>query len=106
ITTNLKDESRSASPSRSHTRLRSAMVAGEIALALFLLVGTGLLFRGISRIESQDLGFQTDHLLTAGVSLDSARYPDASRYARFVRDLIARVQQLPGAESVATSSDL
>ena len=47
ITTNLKDESRNASPSPSHSRVRTLMVAGEIALALFLLVGTGLLIRGI-----------------------------------------------------------
>jgi putative ABC transport system permease protein len=57
ITTNLKDESRSASLSRSPSRLRSIMVTCEIALALFMLVGTGLLFRGIFMVEHQSLGF-------------------------------------------------
>jgi len=79
ITTNLKDAGRAASPSLSHSRLRTVMVTGEIALALFLLVGTGLLFRGLFLIEHQNLGFQADHLLTAGVTLDNARYKDASR---------------------------
>jgi putative ABC transport system permease protein len=106
VTTNLKDESRTASAGRSHTRLRTAMVTGEIALALFLLVGTSLLFVGIFRIEHQNLGFQADHLLTAGITLDDARYNDVSRRRSFVRDLIPRLQQIPGAQAVAVASDL
>jgi putative ABC transport system permease protein len=106
INTNLKNESRAASPSRSHTRLRSVMVTGEIALALFLLIGTGLLLRGISQIEQQNLGFHPDHLLTAAVSLDAAHYKDASQQSLFVRDILPRLQQLPGAQAVAAASDL
>ncbi len=106
INTNLKDESRAALPSRSHSRLRSVMVTGEIALALFLLVGTGLLIRGISLIERQNLGFRPDHLLTASVTLDSARYKDARQQALFVRDVIPRLQHIPGAQAVAAASDL
>lgn len=106
ITTNLKDEGRAASASRSHTRLRAVMVTGEIALALFLLVGTALLFHGIAMIEHQSLGFQAEHVLTAGVTLDNARYKDASHQTLFVRDLISRLQQLPGVDAVAVVSDL
>ena len=106
INTNLKDESRATSPSQSQKRLRTLMVAGEIALALFLLLGTGLLFRGIFLIEHQNLGFQADHLLTAGVTLDDARYKDASQRTLFVRDLLARLQHIPSAEAVAIASDL
>lgn len=106
ITTNLRDESRSASASRSRSRLRSVMVTGEIAVALFMLVGTGLLFRGIFVVEHQNLGFNPDHILTAGVTLDSARYDNDSRQINFVRDLIPRLQQLPGAEAAAVTSDL
>ncbi len=106
INTNLKVESRAASPGRSQSRLRTVLVSGEIALALFLLVGTGLLFRGISLIEHQNLGFRADHILTASVTLDNARYKDASQQARFVQDLAPRLQQIPGAEAVALASDL
>ena len=106
ITTNLKAESRAASPSRSHTRLRTIMVTGEIALALFLLTGSGLLFRGIYAIDHQNLGFETDRLLTASVALDKARYKGGSEQTAFVRELISRLQGLPGAESVAAASDL
>ncbi len=106
INTNLKDESRAASPSRSHSRLRTVMVTGEVALALFLLIGTGLLIRGIFLIEHQNLGFQADHLLTASVTLDSARYKDASQQALFVREIIPRLRDIPGAEVIAVTSDL
>ena len=106
VNASLKDESRAASPSRSHSRLRTVMVTGEVALALFLLVGTGLLIRGIFLIEHQNLGFHADHLLTASVTLDSARYKDASQQALFVRDILPRLQHIPGAEAVAVASDL
>src|SRR6202030_3280514 len=80
INTILKAESRAASAGRSHSRLRTVLVTGEIALALFLLVGTGLLIRGLYVIEHQNLGFQPDHLLTAAVTLDRARYKDAAAH--------------------------
>ena len=106
VTTNLKDESRSASAGRSHSRLRMVLVTGEIAFALFLLVGTGLLFTFIYQLEHQNLGFQSQHLLTAGVTLDDARYTDAPHRVAFVRDVLSRLLQLPGAESAAVTSDL
>jgi len=106
INTNLKEESRATSPSRSHSRLRTVMVTGELALALFLLIGTGLLIRGLFLIEHQNLGFQADHLLTASVTLDSARYKDASQQALFVRDILPRLQHIPGTEAVAVTSNL
>lgn len=106
ITASLKDEGRSASAGRSHTRLRTVLVTGEIALALFLLVGTGLLFASIFRLEHQYLGFRSERLLTAGITLDEARYKDADHRAAFVRDLLPRLQQIPGADSVAAASDL
>ena len=58
VNSGLKDESRAASAGRSRSRLRTLLVTSEIAVALFLLIGTGLLLRGIFKIEHQDLGFQ------------------------------------------------
>ena len=106
MNTNLKNESRAATAGRSQNRMRTVMVTGEIALALFLLVGTGLLIRGLSVIHRQSLGFRPDHLLTAGVTLDEAQYKDAFRQAAFVRDVLFRLQQISGAEAVAATSDL
>ena len=106
VNTNLKEEGRAASTGRSHSRMRTVMVTGEIALALFLLVGTGLLIRGLSVMHNQSLGFLPDHLLTAGVTLDSAQYKDALLQAAFVRNVMIQLQQIPGAEAVAATSDL
>jgi len=106
INTSLKDGSRAASAGRSQSRLRTVLVAGEIALALFLLIGTGLLIRGIFLIEHQDLGFRAEKLLTADVRLDLATYKDATTQSQFVRDVVARLQEIPGVEAIAVASDL
>jgi putative ABC transport system permease protein len=86
--------------------VRSVLVTGEIALALLLLVGTGLLFVSIFKLHHQNLGFQSERLLTAGVKLDVAKYKDGDRQVAFVRDLLPRLQQIPGAEAVSVTSDL
>jgi predicted permease len=106
INTVLKAEGRAASAGRSHSRLRTVLVTGEIALAMFLLIGTGLLIRGLYVVEHQNLGFKPEHLLTAGVTLDSARYKDAPQQASFVQEIIPRLQHIPGAGIVAVTSDL
>ena len=106
VNTNLKDESRTASSGGAHTRLRTVVITGEIAVALFLLIGTGLLIRALFVIEHQDPGFRDDHLLTARVTLDSAQYKDASAQARFVRELLPQIQNIQGVENVAATSDL
>jgi putative ABC transport system permease protein len=82
------------------------MVTGEVALALFLLVGTGLLMRGLFVVEHQNLGFRPDRLLTASLNLDKARYQDAARQTAFVLDMLLRLKQLPAAEGAAVSSNL
>jgi putative ABC transport system permease protein len=106
LNTTLKDEGRGTSGGRTRSRLRHVLVTAEIALALFLLVGTGLLIRGISLIEHQNLGFRAEHLLTAGITLDAARYKDAPQQKLFLQDLIPQLENLPGVDAVAASSDL
>src|SRR6516165_5618135 len=106
ITTNLKEDGRAASRGRSQTRFRTVMVMFEIALAMFLLVGSGLLFHGIYLINRQYLGFQAEHLLTARVALDKTRYPDAARRTAFLQESILRLKELTGVLQVAATSDL
>jgi putative ABC transport system permease protein len=106
VNTNLKDESRATSAGRSHGRLRAVMVTCEIALAMFLLTGTALLLRSISVIEAQNLGFHADGLLTASISLDESKYGGNVKRNEFVREVIRRVAAMPGATSVAVTSDL
>jgi predicted permease len=106
ICSNLKDESRAASAGASQSRLRKLLVTAEFAVALLLLVGTGLLLHAILSITHQSPGFQAENLLTAGVTLDKARYNDASQQALFVQNLMARLRQVPGTTVAAAISDL
>ena len=105
ISTDLKNEGRAATAGRGRNRLRAVLVGAEIAMALFLLVGTGLLIRGIYSLEHQRLGFRTDHLLTAGLVLD-LRYPDAAAHERFVRELLGRLHEIADVESAAVTLNL
>ena len=87
------------------TRPASADPAA-IALALFLRIGSALLIRGVYLLDHQPLGFNRDHILTAGLVLDKERYSDATRQAQFVRDLVHLLNQLPAAQGAAITSDL
>jgi len=78
-------------------RLRSALVVSEVALALILLIGTGLMLRSFVRLQTVDPGFKPDHLLTMEISLPEARYPDPQK-ATFFTQLLERVRTLPGVE--------
>jgi predicted permease len=106
IRADLSSESRTASSSRSHARLRAVLVGGEIALAFVLLIGSGLLIRGVYLLDHQPLGFRHDRLLTAGVVLDKARYSDPARQIKFVDSLLPALGRMPGVENAAISSDL
>ncbi len=106
VNSSLKDETRTASATHSHTRLRSTLVTAEIAMALLLMSGTGLLLQAVLNNQRADYGFQKDHMLTAAVALDHARYPDTAQQRRFLEELLPRLQQLPGVEAVAAVSDL
>lgn len=106
VNSSLKDETRAASPGRSHTRLRTTLVTLQIAMALLLLIGTGLLLQAVLEEYRADLGFQKDHLLTAGITLDQARYKDVSQQRRFVEELLPHLQQIPGTKAVAAVSAL
>jgi predicted permease len=106
ISTDLRSEGRAATAGRSHSRLRAVLVSGEFALALFLLIGSTLLIRGIYVLEHQYLGFRQDHLLTAGVALDHARYGEASQQVQFVRSLVPSLRKIPGVEDAAIVSEL
>ena len=106
LNTDLKNESRGATAGRGRNRMRVLLVGGQVAVALFLLIGTCLLIRGIYVLDNQDLGFVHDHLLTAGAVLDQSRYPDASKQDEFVRSALTQLQSVPGVESAAVASDL
>jgi putative ABC transport system permease protein len=87
-------------------RLRNLLVVGEVALSLTLLVGAGLLIRTFFALRQVTLGFEPDHVLTMAIPLPDGRYAKAGQKARFFRDLMARVEALPGVVSAAETSSL
>jgi predicted permease len=102
----LQGESRGASAGREHRRLRSGLVVTELALAVTLMIGAGLLIKSLWRLQQVDPGFRAGGVLKAEYQLPASRYPrDFSRFpdwpeARaFTRELGSRVEALPGVEA-------
>ena len=102
----LKEGGRTGSGGPIHTHLRSVLVVAELAVALVLLIASGLLLRSFEKMRSVNPGFRTDHLLTASYSLPSERYSTQAAIDAFHASLQERLGQLPGVEAVGTTSML
>jgi putative ABC transport system permease protein len=81
-------------------------VAAQLALAVVLLVGAGLLVRSFMRVAGLDLGFSAPQVLTAMINLSPARYGDAGRQIAFTDEVLRRVQALPGVQSAGVSQSI
>lgn len=95
----LSDGTRGGSSGGARRGVRHALVVGEVALALMLLVGAGLLIRSLSLLVTTDPGFAVDRVLTSQVSLPRAKYPDGEQVT-FYRQLMERLAALPGVSAV------
>ena len=101
----LKDGGRSGSAARSK-RTRSAFVIVEVALALVLLVGAGLLVRSFVRLLDVDPGFQPQQTVTMRVAIPGARYPQPALREQFFDRLLDRIKVLPGVEAAGATSSI
>ena len=97
---------RGASAGRRQVRTRNALVVCQIALALVLLVGAGLLLRSFDRLRGVALGVQAENVVAFEVNLPTARYDDPERRARFHRDLQERLAILPFVRTIGAVSRL
>ncbi len=104
LTDSLKEGGRSGSGSRGN-RMRGAFVVVEVALALVLLVGAGLLLRSFMRLLDQRPGFDSTRIVTMRLSLPGARY-DAGQRSQFLTRFFQQVDALPGVESSGAISFL
>ena len=91
----LHDEGRQTTTGPGARRLRRVLVVAQVAFALALLVGAGLLFVSFKRVLSIDAGFRSDGVLTASVSLPELRYRTPADARRFIDEALARVRALP-----------
>ena len=96
-------EARVGTSRRTHT-VRGALVVAEFALALPLLLGTGLLLTSFLRLRQVDPGYDPSGVASVSLSLPAARYPDAAAALRFWRQAEARVREVPGVTAVGLAS--
>jgi putative ABC transport system permease protein len=102
----LKEGSQSLAGSRGRLRIRNGLVVCEIALALVLLVGAGLMIKSFARLMSVDSGLNPTGVLTAQISLPSARYSTPEQERAFFRQLLERIEALPGVQHAGITSFL
>jgi putative ABC transport system permease protein len=101
----LREGGKSSSASSRGGRARSFLVAAEIALALVLLVGAGLMVKGFWRIFDVFEGADPNRILTLQTPLPESKYQDPQKVAEFYRQVIARMEALPGVEAVSAASN-
>ena len=106
INSMLKEGGRGAVGGRRGRRLSAFLVIGEMALAVVLLAGAGVMIRSVLTIATSDLGVKTTNVLTGLVGLPRGRYPNAQAQISVVRQLTERLKALPGVESVAIATAL
>jgi putative ABC transport system permease protein len=97
----LRETSASVSESRRLLAWRGVLLAVQVASAVTLALGAGLLIRSVALLGAVNLGFETDRVVTMSIRLPEQRYPDPPARVRFFEDLRARVVRLPGVESLA-----
>ncbi len=94
-------EGGAVSPGRSPLRLRSVLVAGEVALCLVLLILAGLVVRSFLELRRTDLGFRPERVLTFRLTLYGTKYSTPEHFAAFFRSATGRLSSLPGVERAA-----
>jgi predicted permease len=102
----LRDGGRGSSGSGRQTKLRAALVVGEVGLACLLLVGAGVLLRSFVNLLKTDPGFRPERVLTAEITLPNATYKDKTAVADFYTRMLTNLSALPGTRSVGAGTDL
>jgi putative ABC transport system permease protein len=98
------NESGRSTPGVRSARLRSSLVVAEVALALVLLVGAGLMIRSFMKLMAIHTGFNPDGVVTMRLTLPPAKYQELDRWQAFHRDLTAAVSSIPGVQSAGLNS--
>lgn len=102
----LKEGSKGSGTSFGKNRLRGMLVISELALALVLLIGAGLLVRSFMRLQSLELGFNPQNVLTLQMSLPWSKYTDGQAQAAFFRNVLDRVRLLSGLQTAGVTTAL
>ena len=106
LTAMLKESSRGSSGSRASQRARGALVVAELALAMLLLVGAGLLVRSFSRLVAVDPGFHPERVLTFDISAPPSTYANRHALRTLTSDILEHMRAIPGVSSAAIVAGL
>ena len=96
----------SHSVARGSSRLRQLLIGGEVALTVVLVAASGLLVRSLIYLETLPPGFDASNVMTAKLSLDDARYRDATAFHNLIERSVAAMHQIPGVENAAVGLSL
>jgi len=102
----LKEGGRSGSADVSGRMMRRVLVVGEVALALTLLIGAGLLIKSVAKLQGVTPGFDPDRLLTFDLSLPNAKYTNDTLRQQFFEAMIERVRHVPGVVAVGGTTTM
>jgi putative ABC transport system permease protein len=102
----LKEGARGSSLGAGLRSARSLLVVAEIAVALVLLVGAGLMVRSFSRLLTVSPGFRTDNVLTLQVALPTTKYKEPQQRRAFYQELLGQIKAMPGVEAAGAVSNL
>ena len=102
----LNEAGRGTSATGGALNLRASLVVSELALAVLLLVGAGLLIRSFNRLVDVSPGFRTQHLLTMELTLPEKTYPDGAPVQNFYTQLVASVRTVPGIQAAGAVSQM
>ena len=105
LATSMREGSR-GSTGGARARLRNALIVTEVALAFILLSGAGLLMGSFFRLLHVDPGFKSTNVITAGLPIPAARFPQPAQLLQYLRQIGDRVGSVPGVRSVAFTSVL
>ncbi|MGH9455636.1 MAG: ABC transporter permease, partial [Terriglobia bacterium] len=102
----LKEEGRSVTSGRGRLHLREILVAGQVALALVLLVGAGLLLKSLTRMATVDPGFDPYGVMTGSISLPKGQYDNDQKVVAFYEAVSQKLASIPGVSSAAAVAPL
>jgi predicted permease len=102
----MRDEGRSSTATRTRQQGRRILIVSEVAFALVLTIGAGLMLRSLSRVRAVNPGFDPENVVVFRVNLPAAAYPDADRVKLAEQQLAQRLREIPGVVSASATSNL
>jgi predicted permease len=102
----LKEGGHTGSAGRGRQRLRSALVVGELAVALALLVGSGLFIKSLARAQEVDTGFRPQGVMSAALGLPETQYNNEDKQVAFYQSVIERLQATPGVQAAGVATPI